>query len=363
MTAWTLGRFAAVVALLSVRSAAADVIYVTAEPPEQATGATIDDAIAITAALNRAQPGDELRLLPGRYAPVVVNELSGEQDRPIRIVGWRPHPDDAAVVIAGPTQQHGRGLTLIRCHHLVVEGLEITGSQKGVSIQSCSVCRVSKLNVHDLGQEAIHVGRGETNTSGDGFSGPASQDIVVSGNRIAGTGQVTAIYGEGIYIGTGAIAGDDTHDVLIENNELTDISAEAIELKPGTYNLTVRGNRITNTHHQYNAAITICVEGTTGRSGRYLIENNVIDGVHKVRYSVAGIAIGHGDAIIRNNEICNVDGGVGIQVYHRFQNPAACRVVLSGNDIQTNGPGDAITLHHGNCGREDTDLLADVVQK
>ena len=314
-------------------------------------------------AVELAKPGDRVRLAEGTYGPLQFDRLRGTADAPIVIAPSDDAPDRPAdehhsVRLTSGRLNSGTGLLLTRCEHVVVRGLEITNSQKGTSLSSCQHCRIEDNFVHQLGQEAIHVGRGTTNSGDDQFVGPASHHVQVLRNRVAATGRVTAIYGEGIYIGTGAILGDDSHDILIEDNVLSDISAEAIELKPGTTRLTVRGNQISDTHHQYNAAITVCVEGTTGPSGEYLIENNTIRDVRKVRYSVAAIAIGHGNATIRGNRIADVDGA-GIQVYRRFQNPDALLVTIEGNTIErTAGP--PVQLHHGNCGQGDMLLKATV---
>jgi hypothetical protein len=95
---------------------------------------------------------------------------------------------------------------------------------------------------------------------------------------------------------------------------------------------------IYNTHHEYNAGLTIVDGGSTAEEGNYLVENNLIWNIHKVKYGVAGIAIGHGKAIIRNNIIWGIDGGWGIRLCEGFSNPKALTVVISNNTIYT-GPG------------------------
>ncbi len=315
------------------------------------------DAGKLSSVVDDASPGDRIVFADGEYRPITVGGLHGTAEEPIVI-------EAANALKASFSSGHrnrSTGVTLVDCHHVVVRGLVVRDTQKGIHVHACTHCVVEDCHVYDLGQEGLHVGRGETNTASAGFAGPASHHITLRNNRVERTGLVTAIYGEGIYIGTGAVLGDDSHDIVVEGNTLRDISAEAIELKPGTYNLVVRNNDIARTHHEYNGAITACVEGTPSRSGNYLIENNRIRDVRKVRYSVVGIAIGHGNAVIRCNVISNVDGGVGIQTLRRFQNPDAIRIEIVDNIIRTDGPGDPITLHQGNTGREDLPLRADVI--
>jgi hypothetical protein len=326
-------------------------VWLAVDGDDQRTGRTADEAVrSATTAQKLAQPGDSILLQSGTYPPLKFVALQGTQKAPIMI-----RPADAAegkVILTSGDRAAGIGLSLEQCSHVVVRGMTITNSQKGIDVQSCRHCVVSNNSLTDLGQEGIHVGRLHTYDDTKQFLGPASEHVEVVENRIIGTGKVKAIYGEGIYIGTGAFEGDDTHDVLIERNVLNDISAEGIELKPGTTNLIVRGNQISNTHHEYNAAITIAIEGTGSPDGNYLVEHNRIWNIKKVQHGVAGIAIGHGNAIIRNNLIWNIEGGIGIRVYQTFRNPESLTLTLERNTVIAGEPGESFTLHNGTAGRE-----------
>ena len=344
-------------------------IWVSPNGDDTRSGKSSDQAVkSPKRILELAKPGTVVRFQPGRYPKMTFTGLRGSKSSPITLQPSEQFKegegDDRFTVIFTSGQlDTGTGLTFADCQHVVVRGFEVTKSLKGIGVHYSSDLVLENNWCHDLGQEAIHVGRGPVKKGPKKFDGPASHHVKILNNRIERTGQKVAQYGEGIYIGTGATNGDDTHDITVQGNTLTDISAEAIELKPGTYNLVVRDNDISNTHHKFNAAITVCIEGTTGRSGNYLIENNRIKDVHKVLYRVAGIAIGHGDAIIRGNVISGVDGGVGIQVYHRFQNADALKIEISGNTVTTSAPKNGITLHKGNSGREDSPLKAIVTMK
>ncbi|TWT48008.1 hypothetical protein Pla22_50080 [Rubripirellula amarantea] len=337
-------------------------IWLTPNGDDANSGKSVTNGVASgKRAAELASPGSRIVVAEGRYSPLRFEGLKGSESAPILIEAQnRSEGSESGTVVSSGNFKGGTGLTLVKCQHVILSGFEVTKTQKGIGVHSCSHCIIKDNWLHDLGQEAIHVGRGPTNSGDNPFTGPESHHVRVANNKISSTGKSIAIYGEGIYIGTGAIRGDHSHDIVVEDNVLTDISAEAIELKPGTYNLIVRGNKISNTHHEYNAAITVCVEGTTSNNGNYLIENNVIRDIKKVRYGVAGIAIGHGNAIIRNNQISDIDGGIGIQVYRRFQNEDALKVELTNNTVRANGVGDSITLHYGNCGLKDSPLKANV---
>ena len=339
-------------------------IWVSPTGDDARSGKSSDQAVrSAKRILELAKPGTVFHFQPGRYPKMTFKGLRGLKSSPITLQPSEQSNDNEdgdrhTVIFTSGTLEHGTGLVFADCKYVVIRGFEVTNSLKGIGIQNSSHCVLENNWCHDFGTEAIHVGRGPVKNGSKKFDGPASHHVTVANNRVARTGQTTAQYGEGIYIGTGATSGDNTHDIIVEGNTLTDISAEAIEVKPGTYNVVVRDNDISNTHHKFNAAITVCVEGTTGRSGNYLIENNRIKGVRKIRYRVAGIAIGHGNAIVRGNEISDVDGGVGIQVYHRFQNANALEVEITGNTVWTSSPAQGIKLHQGNSGQTDSPLTA-----
>lgn len=78
-------------------------------------------------------------------------------------------------------------------------------------------------------------------------------------------------------------------------------NTEGSQLKPETFRVVVRGNQVFDAHHEDNTATMVSVEGSESPSGDYLIENNRIWNIRQVKHSVAGVAFGHGNAIIRNN--------------------------------------------------------------
>ncbi|MCA9599093.1 MAG: hypothetical protein KC776_37540 [Myxococcales bacterium] len=90
-------------------------------------------------ALGQAQPGDEIRLLPGTYAPGSLSDVQATADAPIVI---RAH--DAA---NRPVIDAGGGATALELYqvsHVVLDGLEITGAggdADGVGLKlSARVC-------------------------------------------------------------------------------------------------------------------------------------------------------------------------------------------------------------------------------
>lgn len=344
---------------IGVTASAADV-WVSTSGDNKNSGDGPSTALAsVEVAAGKAKPGDRIVLADGVYRPIKLVGLKGAAGKPIVMTT----ANTGKVTITLDRLDQGVAITLEQCEHVTVDGFHITKLMKGIDVKSSRHCRVLNNSISELGQEAIHVGRLHTYDGTEKFLGPASEHVEVIGNKINGTGKHAAVYGEGIYIGTGAFRGDDTHDILIERNTLTDISAEGIEIKPGTTRATVRGNLISNTHHEYNGAITVSVEGVKDSNGEFLIENNRIWNIRKVKHSVAGIAIGHGDAVIRNNLIWNVEGGIGIRVYETFSNPKALNVQIERNTVIAGSPAESILLHSGNSGGEASGLKARVQSK
>jgi hypothetical protein len=336
-----------------------DCLWLSPNGNDQNAGMSPDRPLRTAAAvLGKATPGMHIRLLAGTYPPLKFVGLRGAKEAPITLEPAEDAVD--SVTLTTQRQDGGIGLELEKCEHVIVQGIRIANSQKGIDVQSCTHCIIRDNTIENLGQEGIHVGRLHTWDGSEKFLAPASGDVQVIGNRIMGTGKHAAVYGEGIYIGTGAFRGDDTHDVVVEGNVLSDISAEGIEVKAGATAVVIRGNLISDTHHEYNAAITVSVEGSSGPSGKYVIENNRIWNIRKIKHSVAGIAIGHGDAVIRNNLIWNIEGGIGIRVYETFSNPRALNVIIERNTVVAGGPGESILLHSGTGGAEPSRLKARV---
>lgn len=308
-------------------------------------------------AVQRAGPGAVVCFDAGTYPPLRIVDKKGTREKPI-VFQSLPGKERQATFSSG-RRSAGIGITVELCEYIELRNLRVTESQKGIDCQSVSNCVVSGNLTEQLGQEALHVGRKHTYDGTNQFTGPASHHVQLLGNKVDGTGKDKEQYGEGIYIGTGAFRGDDTHDVIMEGNILHDISAEGIELKPETHDLIVRGNCIFNTHHRYNAAITIAVEGVPSGNGNYLIESNLVWDVKKLEHSVAGIGLGHGNAVLRNNIVWSVQNGAGIRVYQTFKNPQALRVVIEKNTVSGGGAA-AVLVNDGGPRELQTSLNAQV---
>ncbi|MFV8751321.1 MYXO-CTERM sorting domain-containing protein [Nannocystaceae bacterium ST9] len=136
------------------------------DAPDQGTSevapfATIDYAIG------QAQPGDELRVLPGDYGPVDASGLTGSEAAPIVILGFgdrnmRPRIDAAGAATS---------FDLTGAAHVIVSGLEITGAGddeggSGVRLHSGSHLTIHDCFVHDNGHWEILVSKGAEYSGG-----------------------------------------------------------------------------------------------------------------------------------------------------------------------------------------------------
>ena len=111
-------------------------------------------AFDLQSAINRAEPGDVVQLLPGRYHKAVSVPVEGHDGEPITIRGQE---DGSAILDGGREREQGRGsaepmdddfafLSLVRTEHIVLEHISIencwpTGiylrSVKDIVIRDC----------------------------------------------------------------------------------------------------------------------------------------------------------------------------------------------------------------------------------
>jgi hypothetical protein len=115
----------------------------------------------IAYAASQAQPGDEIRVLPGDHGPVDASGLTGTEAAPIVILGFgdrnmRPRIDAAGAATA---------FDLTGGAHVIVSGLEITGAGDdatgaGVRLHSAAHLTVHDCFIHDNGHWEVLVSKG-----------------------------------------------------------------------------------------------------------------------------------------------------------------------------------------------------------
>jgi hypothetical protein len=142
------------------------------------------------------------------------------------------------VLDGGDVDDGGYTLHLDGAAHWRVLGLTLTGGQKGLMVDAGVGNLIEGLLVRSTGDEAIHLRRHST-------------DNVVRGNTVRDTGLRKPKFGEGVYVGTAesnwcdltACRPDRSDRNLVEGNDIAGTTAESVDVKEGTSDGVVRGNR------------------------------------------------------------------------------------------------------------------------
>ena len=281
-------------------------------------------------------------LQPGVHPPFTLRGVQGTAEAPVVVRG------PGATVTVG-SLDHGNAILVLDSAHVQVGELMVTEAQTGVAVRGSHHVRVEGLTVEHLGQAGISVGQA---VAGHTFVGAPSHHVEVVDNVVRDTGLTTARYGEGVYVGTGRFPGDGTHHVLIEGNTFAEVRAEAIDLKPGTHHLVVRNNVVESGSHFFHAAITVGAQAFPGPDMQVVVEGNDIR--RFTGADVAGIGVGHGSAIVRDNVVGEVEGGCSLRTWTTFVGEAR-EVRFEGNRIAGR-----VCLHDGDQGTGVRDALGEV---
>ncbi len=241
----------------------------------------------VEAAINGAQPGDEVVLAGGEYTlterfsfdiagtegmPIIIRAADGEQPHL-----HRPMANQNIIDIDGATW-------------VEIRGIEFSGGSAGIRISAADHLTIEDCEVHDSGDVAIRAND----------SGVTYESLHIIHNDIHHTNDT----GEGMYLGCN---NDDCRlaNGLIERNYVhhtnqgTVTQGDGIELKEGSYNTIIRDNVIHDTNYP-----CILTYSANGNGDGNIIERNVMwnCGDHAIQSAA--------DATIRNNIIlsANVDG-------------------------------------------------------
>ena len=281
------------------------------------SGTRVGSASDLRSALANARPGETIVLAPGVYQGDFQATVSGTAAVPITLCGPR------SAVLQGDSIKSGYTFHLDHASYWRVEGFTVQGGQKGVMTDGASNVLISGLYVHGTGDEAIHL-RDFSNYD------------TVSHNVVRDTGLLVAFYGEGIYVGSanknwckysGCRPDASDHDV-ITGNDISNTTAENIDIKEGTAGGTISGNHLDGAGMDSSAATSwINVKGNdwtvTGNTGVDSIGNGF--SVHQV---YPGWGLGN---VFRGNEITVNGPGYGIYVQSKHLNTlVGCDNTVSG---------------------------------
>jgi nitrous oxidase accessory protein NosD len=259
------------------------------------TGVLVANANQLSQALAEPKAGAVIVLAAGTFEGRFVAKSSGTAEAPITLCGGR----DA--VIDGGDIKDGYALHLNAADWWRVIGFTIKGAQKGIVTDHAHHLLLQNLFVHDVGDEGIHLRAFST-------------DNIVDGNTVRNTGLLVAKFGEGIYVGTAhsnwckltECNPDKSDHNVIRNNNVSNTTAENIDIKEGTTAGVIENNTLSGEGMNSGAATAwVNVKGNewtiTGNIGRHSIKD-------------------------------------GFQV-HRVYNGWGERNVFRGNQAEVNGPG------------------------
>jgi len=196
-------------------------------------GRVVINGVQLAQALATATPGAAITLAPGTYRGPFEASTPGTSSSPITLCGSR----DA--VIDGGTTDSGYALYLNGASWWNLSGFSVQGGQKGLVLDRSSHVVISSLYVHDVGDEAVHLRSFSTYDT-------------VEGVVVRSTGHHNTFFGEGIYVGSAHknwcrysnCAPDASDYNVIKNNDISETTAENIDIKEGTSGGTITGNQL-----------------------------------------------------------------------------------------------------------------------
>jgi hypothetical protein len=235
----------------------------------------------------------------GTYTGTFVDAIGGTALAPVVICGSK------AAVIDGGDETLGYALYLKRAPYTQVRGITLTDAQKGLMLDWSPNATIDGVTVHDVGDEAIHLRR-------------MTSDSVVSNSRIYNTGLYNAAYGEGVYVGsadtnwcTYTACNPDTsdRDQVVGNSIGPNVTAEDVDIKPGTTGGVVRGNTFDGT------GMTIAQSWVDVKGNGWLIVGNTGSYPRHHGFTVSQAVSGWGNDTVFSANVAYVYGsGYGIKL-------------------------------------------------
>ncbi|MBD0710509.1 MULTISPECIES: right-handed parallel beta-helix repeat-containing protein [unclassified Streptomyces] len=206
--------------LLPLLPALLAVPLVTAAPAS-ATPVEVATAAQLKSALAAARPGDTIHLADGTYTGNFKATVPGTASSRITLTG-----SSRAVLTAGG----GYGLHLNGASYWTVQGVTVTGGQKGIVTDTAESVVIDGVTVHGLDMEGVHF----RNSSRNG---------ILRNSRIYDTGNDGRGMGEGVYVGTANTLADRSDNARILDNVIgPDVGGESVDIKEGTTGAWIVGN-------------------------------------------------------------------------------------------------------------------------
>ncbi len=280
----------------------------------------VSTAKQLQAALAAAAPGQTIQLADGTYSGTFKATVPGTAAARITLTG------SSKAVLTTPTGG-GYGLHLDGASYWTVQGLTVTGAQKGIMADAANYVVLDNVTVHHTTMEGVHF----RNSSAHG---------TLRGSRIHDTGLNRDGMGEGVYVGTANTLSDHSDYVQITGNTFgPNIGAENVDLKEGTTGGLVSGNSfdgdgLTGSHYDDS---WVDVKGNG-----YVIENNTGRRTTDDGYQTHSVQPGWGCGTVFRGNRSDLTGATGADRYAidvTNYDAATCKVTIGAGNTVTGGRG------------------------
>ena len=301
------------------------------------------------AAVAAAEPGDVIRLVANIGSILQYRGFLAEADRgvgnggtPERPITITANPD--VWIDPGDTSNRKPALDLLHTQHVNVDGVNVRNSQFGIRVSQSNGTAESPLTITN--STVTNIGHSGIVVAGHLKTRSPSRHVRVEANTVSNTGQTASEFGEGVYIGYGATEwADQTSDVTVIGNEITQTTAEGIDVKPGTRNIRIQDNTIHDLSPISGGAISAHYVGNQANPDPDTPGNLVISGNRIWNVNLDGtpgsndwaIWVGHGGVTITDNIIWGLRDtsktrAIRIRALHDF---GPHPIVITGNTFWT----------------------------
>jgi hypothetical protein len=272
----------------------------------------------LKAAVAASKPGTVIRMRPGTYVGYVLLPNSGTAERPIWLCGPR------TAIIERENAGAGFAVHVENADHVIVSGMTIRKATQAVAVSSSAHVTVSDIYATNIGQEAIKIRYGTT-------------DSAIIGNTIRNTGTVRPEFGEGVYLGTSPVkwceytkcAPDRSDRNLVAYNDIAGTRSDPIEAKQGTTGGSIIGNRIDG------GSLTEVTSLMYVKGNDYLVRDNVGTNAKGdafiANFDVAANPDWGKRNVFVNNSATVTRPGYGVYVRTGYGNLVACNNTVSGS--------------------------------
>jgi hypothetical protein len=304
-------------------------LFLIASATTRAATINVADGDNLQAKVDAAAGGDVLVLGAGTYSGFRINQRHFTKDKPLVI---KAAPGAKALLLG--SNYSGNLATISNSSYIVLDGLTLENSNHPIYCTSIDHVIFINLEVHNSGQEMIHIRGG-------------SRYVDIRNCKLYDSGHRRPQWSEGIYVGVGQPPFECVEYVWIEGNDIHhNANSEGINIKTQVYHVTIRGNKVHDlepgTDTQHNEGGIACESADLsfrpGVDPDVWIENNEVYNVKYGRWANGIKSSTMGPRIINNNIHDCQQFGI---FYNDFQDgPGAFTTWVFGNKFANCTAGD-----------------------